>query len=171
MKVKVIMDNEEYEMDLSEELIQKLKETKRKRWRAELKREYFYLEEFVSKWIVRSATELNSPIDDCRYKSGNYFKTVGEADFRIRHLFAIQEYEDFLANDLVTDEDWKNPNIFKYKAYFDFDPLRGLGIRTSADCLMKYQGAIYSKSKEKIEKFIKEFGEDNFKKYILGVKE
>ena len=93
------------------------------------------------------------------------------AEFRRQQLLYLQQYKDYLGDDLVTEDDWKNPNIFKYKAYFDFDPLRGLGIRTSADCLMKYQGAIYSKSKEKIEKFIEEFGEDNFKKYILEVKE
>lgn len=168
MKAKLILNNKEYEIEVSAEQIKEIKKPKYKRWRAEEGEEYYFLSDLGE---ILSAIDCRDKSDNFLYNTDNYFKTVEEAEFRIRKLLAIQEYEDFLANDLVTDEDWKNPNILKYKAYFDFDPLRGLGIRTSADCLMKYQGAIYSKSKEKIEKFIKEFGEDNFKKYILEVKE
>ena len=168
MKAKLILNDKEYEIEVSEEQIKEIKKPKYKRWRAEEGEEYYFLSDLGE---ILSAIDCRDKSDTFLYNTDNYFKTVEEAEFRIRKLLAIQEYEDFLANDLVTDEDWKNPNILKYKAYFDFDPLRGLGIRTSADCLMKYQGAIYSKSKEKIEKFIKEFGEDNFKKYILEVKE
>lgn len=168
MKAKLILNDKEYEIEISEEQIKEIKKPKYKRWRAEEGEEYYFLSDLGE---ILSAIDCRDKSDTFLYNTDNYFKTVEEAEFRIRKLLAIQEYEDFLANDLVTDEDWKNPNILKYKAYFDFDPLRGLGIRTSADCLMKYQGAIYSKSKEKIEKFIKEFGEDNFKKYILEVKE
>lgn len=168
MKAKLILNNKEYEVEINEEQVKGIKKPKYKRWRAEEGEEYYFLSDLGE---ILSAIDCRDKSDNFLYNTDNYFKTVEEAEFRIRKLLAIQEYEDFLANDLVTDEDWKNPNILKYKAYFDFDPLRGLGIRTSADCLMKYQGAIYSKSKEKIEKFIKEFGEDNFKKYILEVKE
>lgn len=168
MKAKLILNNKEYEVEINEEQIKEIKKPKYKRWRAEEGEEYYFLSDLGE---ILSANDCRDKSDNFLYNTDNYFKTVEEAEFRIRKLLAIQEYEDFLGNDLVTDEDWKNPNILKYKAYFDFDPLRGLGIRTSADCLMKYQGAIYSKSKEKIEKFIKEFGEDNFKKYILEVKE
>ena len=168
MKAKLILNDKEYEIEVSEEQIKEIKKPKYKRWRAEEGEEYYFLSDLGE---ILSAIDCRDKSDTFLYNTDNYFKTVEEAEFRIRKLLAIQEYEDFLANDLVTDEDWKNPNILKYKAYFDFDPLRGLGIRTSADCLMKYQGAIYSKSKEKIEKFIKEIGEDNFKKYILEVKE
>ena len=168
MKAKLILNNKEYEVEVSEEQIKEIKKPKYKRWRAEEGEEYYFLSDLGE---ILSAIDCRDKSDNFLYNTDNYFKTVEEAEFRIRKLLAIQEYEDFLANDLVTDEDWKNPNILKYKAYFDFDPLRGLGIRTSADCLMKYQGAIYSKSKEKIENFIKKIGEDNFKKYILEVKE
>lgn len=168
MKAKLILDNKEYEVEINEEQIKEIEKSKYKRWRAEKGEGYFYIS---SDGTVYKNKEFEDFIDTFLYNTDNYFKTVEEAEFRKRKLLAIQEYEDFLGNDLVTDEDWKNPNIFKYKAYFDFDPLRGLGIRTSADCLMKYQGAIYSKSKEKIENFIKKIGENNFKKYILEVKE
>ena len=168
MKAKLILNNKEYEVEVSEEQIKEIKKPKYKRWRAEEGEEYYFLSDLGE---ILSAIDCRDKSDNFLYNTDNYFKTVEEAEFRIRKLLAIQEYEDFLANDLVTDEDWKNPNILKYKAYFDFDPLRGLGIRTSADCLMKYQGAIYSKSKEKIENFIKKIGEDNFKKYILEVEE
>lgn len=168
MKAKLILNDKEYEIEVSEEQIKEIKKPKYKRWRAEEGEEYYFLSDLGE---ILSAIDCRDKSDTFLYNTDNYFKTVEEAEFRIRKLLAIQEYEDFLANDLVTDEDWKNPNILKYKAYFDFDPLRGLGIRTSADCLMKYQGAIYSKSKEKIENFIKKIGEANFKKYILEVKE
>lgn len=168
MKAKLILNNKEYEVEINEEQIKEIKKPKYKRWRAEEGEEYYFLSDLGE---ILSAIDCRDKSDNFLYNTDNYFKTVEEAEFRTRKLLAIQEYEDFLANDLVTDEDWKNPNILKYKAYFDFDPLRGLGIRTSADCLMKYQGAIYSKSKEKIENFIKKIGENNFKKYILEVKE
>lgn len=168
MKAKLILNNKEYEVEVSEEQIKEIKKPKYKRWRAEEGEEYYFLSDLGE---ILSAIDCRDKSDNFLYNTDNYFKTEEGAEFRRQQLLYLQQYEDFLANDLVTDEDWKNPNILKYKAYFDFDPLRGLGIRTSADCLMKYQGAIYSKSKEKIEKFIKEFGEDNFKKYILEVKE
>lgn len=168
MKAKLILNNKEYEVEVSEEQIKEIEKPKYKRWRAEKGEGYFYIS---SDGTIYKNKEFEDFIDNFLYNTDNYFKTEEGAEFRKQQALYLQQYKDYLGDDLVTEDDWKNPNIFKYKAYFDFDPLRGLGIRTSADCLMKYQGAIYSKSKEKIEKFIKEFGEDNFKKYILEVKE
>lgn len=169
MKAKLIYNNKEYEVEVSEEQVKEIEKPKYKRWRAEEKgEEYYFLSDLGE---ILSAIDCRDKSDNFLYNTDNYFKTEEGAEFRKKQLLYLQQYKDYLGDDLVTEDDWKNPNIFKYKAYFDFDPLRGLGIRTSADCLMKYQGAIYSKSKEKIEKFIKEFGEDNFKKYILEVKE
>lgn len=168
MKATVSVNGNTYEIELTEEQVKEIEKPKYKRWRADKRKTYFimYVDGDVCEY-----TEFRDVTDNFSYSIGNYFETEEEAEEYKKKLLYLQQYKDYLGDDLVTEDDWKNPNIFKYKAYFDFDPLRGLGIRTSADCLMKYQGAIYSKSKEKIENFINLIGEDNFKKYILEVED
>ena len=55
----------------------------------------------------------------------------------------------------------------KWGAYYDF---YDGNINTDETKKFKEQGKIYASSKQIIWDAIKEIGEDNFKKYVLGVK-
>lgn len=79
-----------------------------------------------------------------------------------------QQYKDFIGEDLLTEKDFKNQNIIKYFAYYDYI---NEDINTSDHQVIRVQGCIYSKSEQKIKDFIKAIGEDNFKKYVLEVKD
>lgn len=165
MKAKLILNNKEYEVEVSEEQIKEIEKPKCKRWRAEKGEAYFYI--FKNGNIDKYLDE-NDNTDNFLYAIGNYFKTKEEAEFRRQQLLYLQQYKDYLGEDLVTEDDWKNKYLYKFYAYYSYcDNI----IDFYYDCQIKRFGGIYSKSKEKIENFIKEIGEDNFKKYILEVEE
>lgn len=166
MKAKLILNNKEYEVEVSEEQVNEIEKPKYKRWRAEEKgEEYYFLSDLGE---ILSAIDCRDKSDNFLYNTDNYFKTEEGAEFRRQQLLYLQQYKDYLGDDLVTEEDWKDNDILKYYAYYDYDSNI---VDIDGGIYFKFQGTIYSKSKEKIEKFIKEFGEDNFKKYILEVKE
>lgn len=165
MKAKLILNNKEYEVEVSEEQVKEIEKPKYKRWRAEMDNNYYYLDDFGD---VQCGEDQKVDIDDFRYNIGNYGKTEGELEEYKKKLLYQQQYKDFLGSDLVTNDDWKDTDKAKYCVRYGLqDDL----ITILSSYFYKIQGAIYSNSKEKIEKFIKKIGEDNFKKYILEVKE
>lgn len=165
MKAKLILNNKEYEVEVSEEQVKEIEKPKGKRWRAEMDNGYYYLDDFGDIICVQDQIV---DIDDFRYNTGNYFKTEEEAEEYKKKLLYQQQYKDFLGEDLVTEDDWKKPSLGKHAACID-NYCNGLTITTNN--YLKIQGVIYSNSREKIENFINLIGEDNFKKYILEVKE
>lgn len=165
MKAKLILNNKEYEVEVSEEQIKEIKKPKYKRWRAEEGEEYYFLSDLGE---ILSAIDCRDKSDNFLYNTDNYFKTEEGAEEYRKKLLYRQQYIDYIGEDLVTEDDWKDNDILKYYAYYDYDSNI---VDIDGGIYFKFQGTIYSKSKEKIEKFIKEFGEDNFKKYILEVKE
>lgn len=165
MKAKLTLNGKEYEVEINEEQVKEIEKPKYKRWRAEKGGKYYFLDSSCS---VVYMVDYYIEFDRKRYEVGNYFKTKEEAEFRRQQLLYLQQYKDYLGDDLVTEEDWKDNDILKYYAYYDYDSNI---VDIDGGIYFKFQGTIYSKSKEKIEKFIKEFGEDNFKKYILEVED
>lgn len=165
MKAKLTLNGKEYEVEVSEEQIKEIKKPKYKRWRAEKGEKYFYI---GGSGNVYYQTECHDEYDDFFYAIGNYFKTEEEAEFRKKQLLYLRRYKDYLGDDLVTEDDWKNTNILKYCALYNYS-CKQIEIYSYYD--QKFQSAIYSKSKEKIENFINLIGEDNFKKYILEVED
>ena len=165
MKAKLILNNKEYEVELKEEQVKEIEKPKYKRWRADKGEKYYFLSDLGE---ILSAIDCRDKSDNFLYNTDNYFKTEEGVEFCKKQLLYIQQYKDFLGEDLVTEDDWKDNDILKYYAYYDYDSNI---VDIDGGIYFKFQGTIYSKSKEKIEKFIKEIGEDNFKKYILEVKE
>lgn len=165
MKAKLILNNKEYEVEVSEEQIKEIKKPKCKRWRAEEGEKYYFLSDLGE---ILSANDCRDKSDNFLYNTDNYFKTEEGAEFRRQQLLYLQQYKDFLGEDLVTEDDWKDDDILKYYAYYDYDSNI---VDIDGFIYFKFQGTIYSKSKEKIENFINLIGEDNFKKYILEVED
>lgn len=165
MKAKLTLNGKEYEVEINEEQVKEIEKPKWERWRAEKGGKYYFLDSSCS---VVYMVDYYIEFDRKRYEVGNYFKTKEEAEFRRQQLLYLQQYKDYLGDDLVTEDDWKNANILKYCALYNYS-CKQIEIYLYYD--QKFQGAIYSKSREKIENFINLIGEDNFKKYILEVED
>lgn len=165
MKAKLILNNKEYEVELKEEQVKEIEKPKYKRWRAEKGEKYYFLSDVGE---ILSANDCRDKSDNFLYSIGNYFKTKEETEFRGQQLLYLQQYRDFLGDDLVTEDDWKNANILKYCALYNYS-CKQIEIYLYYD--QKFQGAIYSKSREKIKEFVFNLGFDNFKKYILEINE
>ncbi len=165
MKAKLILNNKEYEVEVSEEQVKEIEKPKYKRWRAEEGEEYFYI---GGSGNVYYQTECHDEYDDFFYAIGNYGKTEWKLEEKKKKLLYLQQYKDYLGYDLVTKDDWENIGRLKFCALYNYETKE---IEIYWYCEQKFQGTIYSKSKEKIENFINLIGEDNFKKYILEVEE
>lgn len=165
MKAKLTLNGKEYEVEINEEQVKEIEKPKYKRWRAEKGGKYYFLSDLGE---ILSAIDCRDKSDNFLYNTDNYFKTEEGAEFRKKQLLYLQQYKDYLGDDLVTEDDWKNTNILKYCAYYDYDSNI---VDIDGGIYFKFQGTIYSKSKEKIENFINLIGEDNFKKYILEVED
>lgn len=107
----------------------------------------------------------NDRYDNWRYLTGNCFKTKEEAEEYKKQIEYTARYKNYIEehSELI---DWDNDNQYKYYAYF----LIGRRFEVASVSRCKSQGAIYSSSEQIILDAIKEIGEDNFKKYVLGVK-
>lgn len=165
MKVKILIDNNEYEIELDEKIINKIKEDeelKYKRWRARLNEAYFYL---FKNGEIDKCLERHDPTDNFRYFIGNYGETKEALEIYKRKLLLKQQYKDFIGKDLPTTDDWKS-NSSKYFAYYDFYEKK---IKIGEHLWCKTSNDIYSKSETKIKDFIIKIGNDDFKKYILEV--
>lgn len=165
MKAKLILNNKEYEVEVSEEQVKEIEKPKYKRWRAEKGEKYYFLSDLGE---ILSANDCRDKTDNFLYNTDNYFKTEEGAEEYRKKLLYRQQYLDYIGEDIPKKDDWKNKYFYKFYAYYSYYDNK---IEFYYDCQIKRCGVIYSKSKEKIEKFIKEIGEDNFKKYILEVEE
>ena len=176
MKAKLTLNGKEYEVEINEEQVKEIEKPKYKRWRAEKGGKYYFLSDLGE---ILFATDYRDKSDNFLYNTDNYFKTEEEAEFRRQQLLYLQQYKDYLGYDLVTKkdylgydlvtkDDWENIGRLKFCALYNYETKE---IEIYWYCEQKFQGTIYSKSKEKIENFIDLIGEDNFKKYILEVEE
>ena len=90
-----------------------------RRWRAKKGEGYYCVDsdgEVINFWDDRDS------VDDYRYRTRNYFKTIREAQ---EYAEVIDTYYDLmdLADELNNGEkiDWNNLNQSKYYIYFDYD--------------------------------------------------
>lgn len=162
MKEKLTLNGKEYEVEIAKEQVKEIEKPKHKRWRAETGCRYWFM---LSYGEAIETTEYYTPEDNYLFSTGNYFKTEEEADEYKKKLIYRQQYKDYIGEDIPTKGDWENNNLYKYVATYSFDNKKiiifyGVDIKDER---------IYSKSEEKIKDFIKEIGEDNFKKYVLEV--
>lgn len=165
MKAKLILNNKEYEVEVSEEQVKEIEKPKYKRWRAEKGEKYYFLSDLGE---IFSSIDCRDKSDNFRYETGNYSETKEVLEEKKKKLLYRQQYKDYLGEDLVTEDDWKKPSLGKHATCID-NYCNGLTLTTNN--YLKIQGVIYSNSREKIKNFINLIGEDNFKKYILEVEE
>lgn len=162
------MTQQEYENELKElkERIKKLEmvkveEPQSKRWKPEHNKRYWLIEgESIHKSLW-----FNDADDNWRHLTGNCFKTKEEAEEYKKQIEYTARYKNYV-EEHSDPIDWEGE---QKKWYAEFDTEDG---NIEVNCVYGYkgQGVIYASSEQIIKDAINEIGEDNFKKYVLGVK-
>lgn len=150
--------------ELQEKLAEAEKiEVDNKRWKPKDGEEYWIIEDGGGCGRYHYSNVDN--FDEWCYLTGNCFKTKEEAEEYRKQIEYTAQYKNYIEEH---DEpiDWNNKDT-KYIACFDSGKNE---IDISEYYISKVQGAIYASSEQIIWDAIKEIGEDNFKKYVLGVK-
>lgn len=123
-------------------------------------------------WVVAGIgrvidyTWRDDTTDNWFYLTGNCFKTKEEAKEYKKQIEYTARYKNYI-EEHSEPLDWKDNRQVKYGAYYDFED-KNISVDTTK--IYKDQGKIYASSEQIIKDAIKEIGEDNFKKYVLGVK-
>lgn len=164
------MTKQEYENEIKElrELLEKLEaekieEPQLKCWKPNEDEKY---------WAVANNGDIGSTYwdddnyDTWFYLTGNYFKTKEEAEEYKKQIEYTARYKNYI-EEHSEPLDWEDENQEKYCAEYGNQEKE---ITVYSYFSWKYQGTTYASSEEIIWDAIKEIGEDNFKKYVLGVK-
>ena len=152
----------ELENQIEELKMAKVEEPQSKRWKPN-KNEIYWVNE--STGTVDSRVWDNDRYDNWQYLTGNCFETNVEAEEYKKQIEYTSRYKNYV--DEHSDPiDWEGE---QKKWYAEFDTEDG---NIEVNCVYGYkgQGVIYASSEQIIKDAIKEIGEDNFKKYVLGVK-
>lgn len=107
----------------------------------------------------------NDVYDDWNYLIGNCFKTKEEAEEYKKQIEYTARYKNYI-EEHSEPLNWSDDNQEKWYVFFSFYTN---SIAINYNVLEKVQGVIYASSKQIILDAINEIGEDNFKKYVLGV--
>ena len=100
------------------------------------------------------------------YLTGNCFKTKEEAEEYKKQIEYTARYKNYI-EEHSEPLDWNDDVQVKWFVFYDNNQNK---IDTYMRAMSKSQGVIYASSEQIIWDAIKEIGEDNFKKYVLGVK-
>ncbi len=164
------MTQQEYENKIKElkkqieELkMAKVKELQSKRWKPEYNETYYVV---VSQEDITDYIWDGGYFDKWSYLTGNCFKTKEEAEEYKKQIEYTARYKNYI-EEHSEPIDWNDEKQEKYGAEFKY---YGKIIHVGCCNNWKLQGAIYASSEQIIWDAIKEIGEDNFKKYVLGVK-
>lgn len=164
------MTQQEYEnkiKELQDELEQlkaaKIEAEQPKRWKPKDGEEYWTID---VEGQVDNVSAYPDEIVEWDFLTGNCFKTKEEAEEYKKQIEYTARYKNYI-EEHSEPIDWNNEDQEKDSAFYDIDEK---GIRVEDTVKFIDQGTIYASSEQIIWDAIKEIGEDNFKKYVLGVK-
>jgi hypothetical protein len=146
----------------------KVEEPQLKRWKPGFDEKYYYVDNDgrVEDAVSASDMRSRSSFECWCYLTGNCFETEEEAEEYKKQIEYTAKYKNYI-EEHSEPLDWNNENQEKYcvRYHYIMQEIEIVIFRT-----LKFQGTIYASSKQIIWDAIKEIGEDNFKKYVLGVK-
>lgn len=170
------MTQQEYENRIKEleQQVEELKSVKvaeqPKRWKPKECEEYWTVD---VEGQVDCVDAYPDEIIEWDYLTGNCFKTKEEAEEYKKQIEYTAQYKNYI-EEHSEPIDWNNNDQAKYYACFQQNELGRSKpvnyIYVEFSFWRKIQGTIYASSEKIILDAIKEIGEDNFKKYVLGVK-
>lgn len=109
--------------------------------------------------FISKAEWDSTPVDIERRNKGNAFLTKEEAEFEVRRREVVTKVRKYARPFRCDEPNWYAV-VNRYDNHIDFDYV---GVVQCAE--------LYFESEEKIKQAIDEVGEDDFKKYYLGVTE
>ncbi len=137
--------------------------TQQERWKPNEDEEYWAIEVDGQ---VACVSAYPDEIIEWDFLIGNCFKTKEEAEEYKKQIEYTARYKNYI-EEHSEQLDWNDLCNHKYCAEYDSDENE---IKVNWYASLKSQGVIYASSEQIIWNAIKEIGEDNFKKYVLGVK-
>lgn len=162
MKATIKFNGQEKEVELTDEQVRELGLSNV--WKPRIKEEYYFL---YSTGKVESAIFGSDEVSKGRYDIGNCYRKQEKAEFEQICQLYLTKYKRWL-DEHNEPIDWNNSEQRKCYAYYDY-----YRCCMGYSCTFSYkkQGSLYATSEQIIIAFIAEIGEENFKKYILRVKE
>ena len=148
--------NHRYQAELCKSQIEKL-EPKRGDW--------YYTPNYRSRIFYDKLSWCDDSLDNLLYECGMVFRTEEEAAEKGKAEYYTKR---FAAKSDVTDEMNRIVDITKWYALWDYEDK---SIYFYSWCVIEQQGSVSFSSRAKLKEAIAEIGEDNFKRYVLGVKE
>ena len=164
---KQIKELEEKQAELQKQIdeLKKIKiEELKKKWKPEIDEKYFYIS---YEGTVCLATWSNDDLDNWRYFIGIIFQTSQEAREYRKKIEIQARFRNFM-QERNEELDWENYDQDKYCLLYNHDNKK---IVLECAFVKKYQGVIYASSEQILKDVIAEIGEENIKKYVLGVEE
>lgn len=157
MKAKLIIENKEIEVEISEEEYKKLQPSEEKKTGYERVPEsdiYFYAN---SRGYVETGTEDYCSIDNEYYESANYYsdKTVAENNARANRL--MRQLRRFAVEHRANELNWYNINNRKYYITYNFEDNK---ISANYKTFLKGLGVTYFDSMETAQAAIDEFHDE-----------
>lgn len=145
MKAKLLIEDKEIEVEISEEEYKKLQspEEKKTGYERAIKDDEFYY--VSSRGYVEFAPDDYKDIDDDYYKSANYYssKTVAKNNARADEL--MRQLRRFAVEHREHEVDFNNANTDKYYIFYDYEDNE---LRTDYTSYVKVFGVIYFDSRK-----------------------
>ena len=164
MKATIKFDGQEKEVELTDEQVREFGFKENKVWKPKEGENFYYINDYNEIALCDWNDGYNN--DKTLYAKGNCYQTYEEAEYERDCQLYLTRYKRRLEehNEPI---DWNNDQSKWYAVYrYKYDDIVIL-----CECSCKRQGVLYATNYEIIEDFIAEIGEENFKKYILRVKE
>lgn len=123
-------------------------------------------------WLIRTYGQtdwfywVDDENDNWHYLTGNCFKTKEEAEEYKKKIEYIARYKNYI-EEHSEPLYWNDIDPKRWYAKFNYDENK---ILVDYYHYERFQGVIYASSEQIIWDAINYIGEDNFKKYVLGVK-
>lgn len=157
MKAKLIIEDKEIEIEISEEEYKKLQPSEEKKTGYERVSEsdiYFYVH---SRGYVETASEDCYDIDDEYYESANYYsdKTVAENNARADNL--MRQLRRFAVQHRESGVDFNDINTAKFYIYYDYTNYK---LEPASVFSAEVFGTIHFDSKETTQAAIDEFHDE-----------
>lgn len=171
VKTKNTMSREEYEKTLKslQDQIEDLKKVevvddkpkKGEIWKPKNGDAFCYIDDKGSPCYDECLCDCDSEI----VKQGNYYKTIDEARF----MSNVQKYTNLFRKYVEEHSEplnWRDTSMKKYFLAWNY---KDKDFFMYLDTCMKAQGIVYASSIDILKDAIEFVGEDNVKKYVLGV--
>lgn len=154
MKAKLIIEDKEIEVEISEEEYKKLHPSETGYERVSKSGDYFHES---GKGDVESEIEDYYDVDNEYYESANYYsdKTVAENNARADKL--MRQLRRFSVEHRENKIDWYDINNHKYYINYDFEDNK---ISIGDKSFLRYFGAIYFDSRKTVQTAINKFHDE-----------